>query len=67
MPGVPADPGGNSGTGASGVILTEHNATVHIHRGVIGDTDPVGGVSDLDNRVHRWSGPVARLVIGVSD
>lgn len=66
-PGIPADPGGNSGTGGSGVLSTEHNMTVHIHRGVIGDTDPVGGVSDLDSRVHRWNGPVAKLVLGVSE
>ena len=66
-PGIPADPGANSGTGGSGVLSTEHNATVHIHRGVIGDTDPLGGISDLDSRVHRWNGPVAKLVLDVSD
>lgn len=65
-PGIPADPGGNGGVGGSGVISTEHNQTVHIHRGVIGDTDSAGGISDLDSRIHRWNGPVARLVLGVS-
>lgn len=65
VPGVPADPGGNGGTGASGVSTTEHNHNVHVHRGVLGDTDPTGGMSDLDSRVHRWINPVARVVIRV--
>jgi len=63
--GIPADPGGNSGTGATGAAGADHNATVHIHRGVLGDTDPTGGISDLDSRVHRWVNPVARLVITI--
>ena len=65
-PGIPADPGGNSGVGGTGVLSTEHNTAVHIHRGVIGDTDPEAGASDLDSRIHRWNGPVARLVLDVS-
>ena len=63
--GIPADPGGNSGSGATGAAGVDHNATVHIHRGVLGDTDPVGGISDLDSRVHRWANPVARIVVTV--
>lgn len=64
--GIPADPGGANGTGASGVTSTEANTTVHVHRGVLGDTDPSGGVSDLDSRVHRWLNPVAKLTITVN-
>lgn len=65
VPGVPADPGGNGGSGASGAAGPDHNIRVHVHRGVLGDTDPLGGVSDLDSRVHRWQNPVARVVIRV--
>lgn len=63
MPGIPADPGGANGSGASGVIHSEANTTVHIHRGVLGDTQALGGGSDLDSRVHRWLNPVAKLTI----
>ncbi|RDH85706.1 MAG: hypothetical protein DIZ80_01915 [endosymbiont of Galathealinum brachiosum] len=64
-PGIPGDPLGQSGTGASGVANTENNTNIHIHRGVIGDTDATGGISDIDSRVHRWLNPVARLVVEV--
>tara|TARA_R110002167_G_scaffold42226_7_gene128410 strand:+ start:380 stop:1090 length:711 start_codon:yes stop_codon:yes gene_type:complete len=63
--GIPADPGGNSGTGATGVATMEEHAKVHIHRGVIGDRDLDGGSSDLDDRVHHWLNPVAKVVIWV--
>ena len=59
-PGIPADPGGNSGSGASGVTGADHNATVHIHRGIVG-----GPSSDLDGAVHTWMNPVAKVVITV--
>lgn len=59
-PGIPADPGGNAGAGAAGVTGAEHNATVHMHRGIIG-----GDYSDLDSAVHRWMNPVAKVVITV--
>lgn len=64
-PGIPGDPLGQSGTGASGVTNTENNTRIHIHRGVIGDTDTTGGISDINSRVHRWLNPVARLVVEV--
>ncbi len=64
-PGIPADPLGKSGTGGSGVAGADDNGNIHIHRGVIGDTDPTGGPSDLDSRIHRWLNPVARLTITV--
>ncbi len=63
--GIPADPGGNGGSGASGVIGSDVNQTVHVHRGIIGDTLQEGGISDLDSRVHRWLNPVARVTISV--
>ena len=64
--GIPADPGAANGTGATGVTATEANTTVHIHRGVLGDTNATGGTSDLDSRVHRWLNPVAKLTITVN-
>ena len=66
-PGIPADPGGNGGTDASGVTGLDHNGTVHVHRGIVGDTDPTGGVSDLDSTVHQWINPVAKVVVTVGN
>ncbi|MFI0460058.1 MAG: hypothetical protein ACH254_20930, partial [Candidatus Thiodiazotropha endolucinida] len=66
-PGIPADPGGNSGSGGVASVAADHNRTVHLHRGVIGDDDPLGGISDLDARVHTWQGPVARLVLRINE
>ncbi len=53
---------------ATGVVLFESNplAMVHIHRGIMGDQDPDGGKSDLDSSLHRWEGPVARVVVKVN-
>lgn len=65
VPGIPADPLGQNGENASGVTNVENNTTVHIHRGVLGDTNANGGASDLDSRIHRWLNPIARLVIEV--
>ena len=63
--GIPADPLGANGSNASGVTSAENNSNIHIHRGVIGDTDAMGGSSDLDSRIHRWLNPIAHLVIQV--
>jgi len=63
--GVPADPQGNNGTGATGTTTSEFNTNVHIHRGTLGDTDLTGGKSDLDSRVHRWLNPVAKVTVTV--
>jgi len=63
--GIPADPGGNNGTSATGVTSEEGNSMVHTHRGNLGDTDVTGGISDLDSRIHRWLNPVAQLVITI--
>ena len=64
-PGIPADPGGHAGVNGTGVTATEGNHMVHIHRGVLGDTDASGGISDLDSTFHRWLNPVGKLVIEV--
>lgn len=64
--GIPVAPGGDGGTGGTGVTTTETNTTIHIHRGVLGDSDPTGGVSDLDSSIHRWLNPVAELILTVN-
>lgn len=63
--GIPANPGMNGGENGTGITTEETNSTVHIHRGIIGDTDLSGGASDLDSRIHRWLNPIARLVVTV--
>jgi len=63
--GFPADPLGMAGANATGVTTAETNTNIHIHRGVIGDVDTEGGISDIDSRIHRWLNPVARLIIEV--
>ncbi len=63
--GIPADPGGLSGTGGTGAATADANTNVHIHRNTLGDTDAVAGTSDLDSRVHRWLNPVVRIVVTV--
>jgi hypothetical protein len=65
VPGIPADAGGYAGTGGTGATDFEVNTRVHIHPSVIGDTDPVGGISDLDSTIHRWQNPVAEVIIEV--
>ncbi|GLS84495.1 spondin domain-containing protein [Paraferrimonas haliotis] len=64
-PGIPVAPGGDGGMNGTGVMDGSMNDMVHIHPGVLGDTDPQGGMSDLDSRIHRWLNPVAKLVITV--
>jgi hypothetical protein len=54
------------GTGGAGVTTTETNATVHIHRGSIGDDSADGGQSDIVNSVHRWLNPVAKVTVTVN-
>lgn len=62
--GIPADPGGHAGSGASGVSAIAEGF-VHTHRGILGDQDAAGGVSDLDSRTHRWLNPVATAIVTV--
>ena len=40
---------------------------IHVHRGVLGDTDAAGGNSDLDSRIHRWLNPVAKVELTISN
>lgn len=63
--GAPSAPSGSAGTGGTGVAATDHNQHIHIHRGVLGDTNNTGGISDFDSRVHRWLNPVARITVVV--
>lgn len=65
-PGIPVDPSGLTGTGGMGAAGADANPNVHIHRGSLGDTDPTGGVSDIDSRVHRWLNPVIRVTVTVN-
>jgi hypothetical protein len=69
VPGIPADPGGKRGRNGTGVVPASPNNlepnVVHIHRGTVGDTDPNGGISDLDSRIHRWLNPVVRVTVTV--
>lgn len=54
----------NGGTGGTGVDA-DVEGFVHVHRGALGDSDVDGGKSDLDNRIHRWLNPVARVTVTV--
>ncbi|GIU52033.1 hypothetical protein TUM4249_19720 [Shewanella sp. KT0246] len=65
VPGIPAAPGGDAGMNGTGVMDGSSNSYVHIHPGVLGDTDAAGGASDLDSRIHRWLNPVAKVVVTV--
>jgi len=62
--GIPADPGGSVATGGTGVVA-DIEGFVHIHRGVLGDNNTTGGLSDLKSTKHRWLNPVARAIITV--
>ena len=54
----------SSGMNGTGVAATVEGF-VHIHRNVLGDADPAGGVSDINSSVHRWLNPVARVTVTV--
>ncbi|MBI3901910.1 MAG: spondin domain-containing protein [Nitrosomonadales bacterium] len=64
-PGFPVPAPIGSGTGGTGIPGAVAEGYVHIHRGVLGDTNPTGGLSDIDSTVHRWLNPVARVVLTV--
>ncbi len=65
--GVPGAPSGSAGMNGSGAAEVDTNRKIHIHRGVLGDTDSTGGTSDFDSRVHRWLNPVARITVTVTE
>ena len=62
---IPAPIDFGTGTGGTGVATSDSNTNIHIHRGSIGDDNSTAGVSDLDNRVHRWLNPIARITVVV--
>jgi hypothetical protein len=62
--GIPADPGGDVATGGTG-IDAKVEGFVHIHRGILGDTNSTGGISDLKSTKHRWLNPIAKAIITV--
>lgn len=63
--GIPAAPGEGAGMMGTGVTTEETNMMVHVHRGSLGDDDAEGGSSDLNNTVHRWLNPVAKVTVTV--
>jgi len=63
--GIPAAPGGDAGTNGTGVTDAESNTMIHIHRGSLGDDMSDGGKSDLNNSIHRWLNPVAKLTVTI--
>ena len=65
--GAPGAPSGSAGAGGTGAAGTDTNQSIHVHRGVLGDTDASGGASDFDSRVHRWLNPVARVTVTVTE
>jgi hypothetical protein len=68
VPGMPVPPPLEDliGTGGTGVTVTETNATVHIHRGNLGDDDSTAGISDISNTVQRWLNPIAKITVTVN-
>jgi hypothetical protein len=66
--GFPAPPpivASGTGTGGSGVAGSVEGF-VHVHRNVLGDTDMLGGSSDINSTVHRWLNPVAHITVTVT-
>jgi len=63
--GYPGAPSGSTGTGGTGVTNADTNTMVHIHRGVLGDSNATGGLSDLNSAVHRWQNPMAKVTVVV--
>ncbi len=65
VPGFP-DPTDIGGTLGEGVAGPDSNNNIHIHRGLLGDTNPGGGISDVNSTIHRWQNPVAKVVVTVT-
>ncbi|WP_039912903.1 spondin domain-containing protein [Cellvibrio mixtus] len=66
MAGMPVPPPLDAlvGTGGAGIGATAEGF-VHIHRGVLGDHNLTGGMSDINASSQRWLNPVARVTITV--
>lgn len=67
MAGMPVPPPLETSIGMNGTGVTdiESNTMIHIHRGSLGDNDDMAGNSDINNTVHRWLNPVAKLTITI--
>jgi len=67
---IPVAPGGDADSGGTGVVTPgtpDTNTSIHIHRGVLGESVATGdGRSDLMNTIHRWQNPVAKVVVTVT-
>lgn len=62
---APAPVAATTGVDGTGIAATAEGF-VHIHRGVLGDTDAAGGLSDIDSTAHRWLNPVAKITVTVN-
>ncbi len=66
MAGMPVPPPLEDQVGTMGSgVATQAEGYVHIHRGVMGDTEAEGGTSDIDATRHRWLNPVAKVTVTV--
>ena len=63
--GFPAPAAISAGSGGTGVLGVSVEGHVHIHRGVLGDTNASGGISDIKSERHRWLNPVAKITLTV--
>jgi hypothetical protein len=54
------------GTGGTGIPGAAKEGFVHIHRGVLGDQNATGGVSDINSTTQRWLNPVVRVTLTVT-
>lgn len=68
QPGMPVPPPLDPmlGSNGLGVPNTSAEGFVSVHRGVLGDLDFEGGVSDIDAANQRWANPTVRVTIAVS-
>ena len=62
---APAATAISAGSGGTGVPGVSAEGQVHIHRGVLGDTNATGGISDIKSERHRWLNPVAKITLTV--
>ena len=66
QPGFPIPPPLEASTPVGGAgVAAFAEGFVHVHRGVLGDTDARGGRSDIDATTQRWLNPAARVVVTV--
>ncbi len=52
---------GSNGTGINAPV----EGFISVHKGTIGDLDEAGGVSDINQAVHGWLNPVARVTVTI--